>query len=72
MFGLCVMIILIVVLICATVIGWKILEDYNLQDLLMNHNKMMTVKKMIREKAEIGDRFSDEEIRVMYELLTRK
>lgn len=72
MFGLCVMIILVVVIICATVIGWKVIEDYDLRDLLMNHNKMMTVKKMIREKAEIGNRFSDEEIRVMYELLTRK
>lgn len=72
MFGLCVMIILIAVLICATIVACRIIEDYDLRDLLMNHNEMMTVKKMIREKAEIGDQFSDEEIRVMYELLTKK
>lgn len=72
MFGLCVMIILIVALICVTVIGWKILDDYNVIDILTTRNKMMTVKKMICQKAEIGDKFSNEEIRVMYELLTKK
>lgn len=72
MFGLCVMIILIVALICVTVIGWKILDDYDFRDILMTRNKMMTVKKMICQKAEIGDKFSNEEIRVMYELLTKK
>lgn len=72
MFGLCVMIILVVALICVTVIGWKILDDYDFRDILMTRNKMMTVKKMICQKAEIGDKFSNEEIRVMYELLTKK
>lgn len=72
MFGLCVMIILIAILICVTIIGWKILDDYNFRDILMTRNKMMTVKNMICQKAEIGDKFSNEEIRVMYELLTKK
>lgn len=72
MFIVCIMTILIALLICVTVIGWKILDDYNFIDILTTRNKMMTVKKMIRQKAEIGDKFSNEEIRVMYELLTKK
>lgn len=72
MFGLCVVIILIAIIICVTIIGWKALDEYNIIDLLTTRNKMLTVKKMICQKAEVGDRFSDEEIRVIYELLTKK
>ena len=56
-------------LICGTIIAWKFVEEYDLTEWYAAHKHFEQIRKIIVDKAEIGDRLSDEEMKMLYKLV---
>lgn len=58
-----------VLLICAAVVAWKFVEEYDILKWWTVRKRFNEIREIILEKAEIGDRLNDEEMKMLYKLV---
>ena len=58
-----------VLIICATVVAWKCVEEYDIAKWWTVRKRFNEIREIILEKAEIGDRLNDEEMKMLYKLV---
>lgn len=70
MLALSISLVIIALMICSTVIVWKYIDENGLVEWMENRRKLEHIRELICEKAEVGDRLSEEEMKILYKLLT--